>query len=450
MKGGVWMKWFALIRKMVFFSLIAMAVVISMTKPPVHSQSNKEVVYFIPVEQAVERGLEAFLKRALETAEAEGADHIVLEIDTPGGLVDAATNIAFLIVNTDTPITAFVTVKALSAGAYIALNADQIVMAPGTTMGAAAVIDGSGNAAEDKMQSSWLATIESAAELQGRDPIYARAMADQSVDLPEYRAGVDNLLTLKASEALEVGYAEAIASDRVEVLSFLGMEKAEVRELEVSFAEKIARIVTHPIIIPILLSIGSLGLVLELYSPGFGIPGIMGISALMLFFFGHLFAGFAGFEVLILFVAGIILIIVEIFFPGFGIFGVLGIAAITGSMVLASYSTVNILLSILIALFITVIASVLFFKYFGYKGPLKKMILTNATTSELGYISNETRQELVGKVGYAQTMLRPSGTAIIEAERLDVVSEGEYIGQGKNVKIIATRGSRIIVREVKE
>lgn len=444
------MKWFAIMRTMVFVSLIAIAVVISITKPLVHSESNNKLVYFVPVEQAVERGLEAFLKRAIETAENEGADHIVLEVDTPGGLVDAATNIAFLLVNTDTPITAYVTVKALSAGAYIALNADQIIMAPGTTMGSAAVIDGAGNAAEEKMQSSWLATLESAADLQNRDPIYARAMADKNVDLPEFRAGVGELLTLKASEALEVGYAEAIASDRGELLTFIGMERAEVRELEVSFAEKIARFVTHPIIIPILLSIGSLGLVLELYSPGFGIPGMMGISALLLFFFGHLFAGFAGFEVLILFIAGIILIIVEIFFAGFGIFGVLGIGAIVGSMVLASYSTVNILFSILISFVITVIASILFFKYFGYRGPLKKMILTDATKSELGYVSNITRQELVGKVGYAQTMLRPSGTIIFEDERLDVVSEGGYIGQGKKVKIIATQGSRIIVREVKE
>lgn len=444
------MKWFALIRKMVFLSLIVFAVMISITKPFASSQSNNEVVYFIPIEQTVERGLEAFLKRALETAEAEGADHIVLEIDTPGGLVDAATNIANLLVNTETPITAYVTVKALSAGAYIALNADQIVMAPGTTMGSAAVIDGEGNAAEDKTQSMWLATIESAAELQGRDPIYARAMADKDVDLPEYGAGTGKLLTFKTSGALEAGYAEAIASDRTELLAFLGMEKAEVRELEVSFAEKIARFVTHPIIIPILLSIGSLGLVLELYSPGFGIPGIMGFSALMLFFFGHLFAGFAGFEVLILFAAGIILIIIEIFFPGFGIFGMLGIASITGSMVLASYSTMNILLSILVSVFITIIASILFFKYFGYKGPLRKMILTNATSSELGYVSNETREELIGKVGYSQTALRPSGTAFFGDERLDVVSEGGYIEQGKNIKVIATKGSRITVREVKE
>ncbi len=438
----------ALLRKLFFLSLIVFSSIALLTQPSVHSQADNKVVYFIPIEQAVERGLEAFLKRALETAEEERADHIVLEIDTPGGLVDAATNIAFLIKNTETPVTAFVKAQALSAGAYIALNADQIVMAPGTTMGSAAVIDGAGNAAEQKMQSSWLATLESAAG--DRDPIYARAMADKNVDLPEYRAGVGELLTLTASEALEVGYAEAIASDRDELLAFLGLEEAIERELEVSFAEKIARFVTHPIIIPILLSIGSLGLVLELYSPGFGIPGIMGISALFLFFFGHLFAGFAGFETLILFGAGIILMIIEIFFPGFGIFGILGIVAIIGSMVLASYSTVNILLSILIAVVITVIVSVLFFKYFGYRGPLKRMILTDATRTELGYVSNETRKDLIGREGIALTTLRPSGTVSFEGERLDVVSEGGYIEQGKKVIIVATQGSRIVVREFTE
>lgn len=432
--------------KILYLSCFVIAFGIWNFQPQAQSQSNNDVVFFIPVEQEVERGLEAFLRRALTTAEEEMADHIVLEIDTPGGLVDAATNIALLIKNTETPITAFVTARALSAGAYIALNADEIVMAPGTTIGSAAVIDSAGNAAEEKAHSMWLATIEGAAG--DRDPIYARAMADKEVDLPEYRAGKGYLLTLYAEEALEVGYAEAIAKDRAELLSYLGMENAQVRELEVSFAEKIARFVTNPLIIPILLSIGSLGLVLELYSPGFGVPGIMGLSALLLFFFGHLFAGFAGFETIILFGAGLVLIVIEIFFPGFGIFGILGIVSIIGSMVLASYSTVNILLSILVAFVISVAASVFIFKYFGYRGPLKKMILTDSTKSELGYVSSETRLELLGREGIAQTTLRPSGTAIFDGERLDVVSEGGYIEQGKKVTVVATQGARIVVREV--
>ncbi|WP_238458014.1 NfeD family protein [Alkalihalobacterium alkalinitrilicum] len=418
----------------------------------VHSQNptSQPLVYYIPVEQTVERGLEAFMKRSIGAALEEGAEHIVLEIDTPGGAVDAAGNIARLLRETDIPITAYVTKDAISAGAYIALNADQIVMAPGALMGSAGVIDSAGNAAEEKMQSYWIAEMEESAKLNGRDPLYARAMADNSVDLPEYNAEEGRFLTLTSGDALDVGYADALASNRGELLEFLQIENAFEKDMEVSFAEQVARFVTHPVVIPILLSIGSLGLVLELYSPGFGVPGIMGLSALLLFFFGHLFAGFAGWESVILFAAGVILILIEIFVPGFGIFGILGIGSIIGSMILASYSTVNILVSLLIAVVITTIVSILIFKYFGYRGPMKKIVFTGATTTEEGYITNVTRKELVGQIGKSITPLRPSGMVLFGSDRLDVISEGGYIEQGKNVEVVYTSGSRIVVREIKE
>ena len=437
-------------RILIFLSFIAWAIIIIPLQSNVYGEGRTPLVYYIPVEQAVERGLEAFINRSINSAIEEGADHIVLEINTPGGAVNAAGNIASILRGTKIPITAYVTKEAISAGAYISLNADQIVMAPGTTMGSAAVIDSAGNAAEEKTQSYWLSEMRASAELNNRDPIYALAMADAQVDLPEYGAEKGRLLTLTASQALEVGYAEAIAVDRSELLSFLGLENAREQEMEVTFAEQLARFVTHPIVIPILLSIGSLGLVLELYSPGFGIPGIMGLSALLLFFFGHLFAGFAGLESIILFVVGIVLILIEIFIPGFGIFGVLGIGSIIGSMVLASYSTVNMLISILIAVVVTTIVSILVFKYFGYRGPMKKMVFTGATTTEEGYISNVTRAELIGQYGETITPLRPAGSAVFGHERLDVVSEGGYIEQGKKIKVVYTYGSRVVVREVKE
>ncbi|MCD8511974.1 MAG: nodulation protein NfeD [Bacillus sp. (in: Bacteria)] len=437
------------VRIITFTLMILLSFLLALLPTSANSDGEGKLVYYIPVEQAVERGLLAFLERSVDTALEEGADHIVFEVDTPGGLVDAAGQIANLIKGIPVPTTAYVVGEAMSAGAFISLNADQIVMVPGSAMGAAQVIDGSGTAAEDKAQSAWLATMKEAAELNGRDPIYALAMADPEIDLPDYRAQAGSLLTLTASEALEVGYAEAIAADREELLAFLGLENAIEREMEISFAEQIARFVTHPIVIPILLSIGSMGLVLELYSPGFGIPGIMGLSALFLFFFGHLVAGFAGMETFILFGVGIILLLIEVFVPGFGIFGIIGIGSIIGSMVLASYSTANILFSLLIAAVLTIIMSVLFFKYVGYSGPLKRVILTDSIKTDEGYVSNVTRQEMVGKVGEALTVLRPSGTALFDDERLDVVSEGGYIAQGKKVKIVATAGSRIVVREVR-
>ncbi|WP_404802408.1 NfeD family protein [Bacillus shivajii] len=436
-------------RIVLFSSMLMLAFILSIVPQQAESTGDGKLVYYIPVEQAVERGLLAFLNRSITAAEEEGADHIVFEVNTPGGLVDAASEIASLIRNTETPTTAYVINDAMSAGAYISLNADQIVMTPGSEMGAAQVIEGgSGTAADDKAHSAWLAAMRSAAELNDRDPQYALAMADSEIDIPEYGAPSGRLLTLTSSEAYEVGYAEAIAQNRQELLEYLNLENAEEREAEVSFAEQIARFVTHPIVIPILLSIGSMGLVLELYSPGFGIPGIMGASALFLYFFGHMVAGFAGWETFILFSVGVILLLIEIFVPGFGIFGIIGIGAIIGSMVLASYSTMNILLSILIAAVLTTIVSILFFKYVGYRGPLKRVILNDATKNEEGYVSNETRTDIVGNVGEALTTLRPSGTALIGEERLDVVSEGGYIEQGRNVKVISTAGSRIVVREV--
>lgn len=432
---------YSLILLMAFMMLI-------FTPPVAKSNGSDQLVYYIPVEQEVERGLEAFLDRSISTAEEEGADQIVFEVDTPGGFVDAAGNIAKLVRDANVSTTAFIVGDALSAGAYISLNADQIVMTPGSRMGAAAVIDGSGNAASDKAQSAWLASMRDAAELNDRDKNYALAMADERIDLPAYGAGEGELLTLTGSQALEVGYAEAVVDNRAELLEFMNIENAEQRTMEVSFAEKIARFVTNPIIIPILLSIGSLGLVLELYSPGFGIPGIMGASSLLLYFYGHLVAGFAGWETLILFGVGAILLMVEVFSPSFGIFGIIGIGAMIGSLVMSSFSTVNILMSVGVAVIVTAVASVLFFKYVGYSGPMKRVIFTGETKSELGYVSNVNRNDLMGEIGESLTILRPSGTALLNNERLDVVSEGGYIEQGKKLKVISVAGSRIVVREV--
>lgn len=408
-----------------------------------------EIVYIVPVEKEVERGLQAFLERSIQTAEEEGASHIIFEVNTPGGFVDAAGGIASLIRNADPDTTAFVVERALSAGAYISLNADQIVMAPGSSMGSASVIDGSGNAADDKAQSAWLANMREAAELNGRDPVYALAMADRDIEIPELDVTNDNILTLTPSQALEVGYAEEVLSTREEVLEFIGYENAEVREMEVTISEQIARFVTNPIVVPILLSIGSLGLVLELYSPGFGIPGIMGASALLLFFFGHLVAGFAGLETVILLGIGIVLLLIEVFSPSFGILGFLGIGAIMGSLVLSSYDTGMMMMSLLIAIVVTIVASVFFFKYVGYSGPLKRVVLLDEASNDQGYVSADSKNEFKGETGTALTILRPSGVAEIKEERLDVVSEGGYIEQGRKVKVISVSGSRIVVREVK-
>ncbi|MEC1179916.1 nodulation protein NfeD [Metasolibacillus meyeri] len=407
-------------------------------------------VYHVPIENNVEKGLAAFLQRAFQDAESHGAEAIVLEIHTPGGFTDAAEDIAKIIKQSDIRVIAFINTKAHSAGALIALNADAIYMTSDATIGSAGVIDGTGNAAELKAQSAWITQMIAAAESTERNPEYARAMADPTVDMSEYRAPKGKYLTLSAAEALEVDYSNGTVSSLQEVLAKEGLADSTVINMEPTVAEQITRIVTNPIVIPILLSIASLGLVIELYSPGFGVSGIMGLSALGLFFFGHLIAGFAGYESILLLLIGIILIIAEFFVPG-GIVGIIGGVLIVLSLLLAGADFVQMGYSILIAMLIAVIGMVILMKFFGKKLHMfNKLVLKDATTTEEGYVSNVNRLELIGKKGKTVTPFRPAGVVFIDGERVDAVSDGSYIDAGKQVEIIKVEGSRIVVRAIEE
>lgn len=414
------------------------------------AQADQEHVYVIPVEETVEKGLYAFLNRSIKEAEEQKADLIVFYINTPGGAVDAASEIGKIMTETDIPNVAFVNQKALSAGAYIALNADEIYMTPGSTIGSAAIINQQGNAADKKAQSFWNAAMKSAAEQNGRNPLYALAMADESVHLPKYGAEKGKLLTLTSDQAVEVGYSEGIVANLDALLKELNKENAQVTYMEESLAEKVARFVTHPIVIPILLSIGSLGLVLELFTPSFGLSGTMGISSLLLFFYGHTIAGLAGIEAVALFVIGIILLILEFFLVG-GIAGVLGMGAVIASFFMASDNYVHMAISILIAVVISLGGAVVMMKFFKKKlVAFQKMILTDSINTEAGYVSNQNRIELIGKEGMTTTPLRPSGTVLIEEEYVDVVTEGSYLSKGVRVKVVKVEGSRIVVRKLEE
>lgn len=443
MKGGLGVK---LSRLFISFCLLlaAFAIVI-----PTFSAESK-LIYKVPIHEEVENGLHAFLKRSIKEAEEAGADAIIFDIDTPGGFVHSAENIVNLLDSTDIRKIAYINSEALSAGAYLALHTDEIYMSPNGSIGAAAVIDSAGNAADMKATSAWKAKMINAAERTGKNPIYAQAMADESIDLPQYRAGKGQLLTLSANEAIKVGYSEGTVATFSELLVASNLEGSKVVETEQAFVETLARIVTNPVVVPILLSLASLGLVLELYSPGFGIPGTVGLLSLGLFFYGHLVAGMAGYESIILLVIGIILIIAEFFVPG-GIIGIIGLAAVLFSIILAGGNLFYMSVAVLIAITVAILGMVIIVKFFGKRVRLlNKMILTDATTTEQGYVSNQNRLDLVGRIAETMTPLRPSGTIRIENERIDAVSDGSFIGKEKKVVIIKVEGSRIVVREARE
>lgn len=412
--------------------------------------SENKLVYVIPIENTVERGLESFLKRAINEAVDAGANHIIFEMDTPGGYTDAAGKIATLLEQLDIPSTSYIINEALSAGSYLALHTNNIYMKPSATMGASGVITGDGNAADKKAQSAWIAAMRGAAESGGRDPLYAEAMADPNVDLPELGAKKGDFLTLTAKDALDVGYAEGIVSNQVELLYELDLVNAQVIEVETTTAEGLARFITHPIVIPILLSIASIGLIVELYSPGFGVAGTMGLISLVLFFYGHMVAGLAGMETIILLLIGVIFIVLELFVSG-GILGIIGVSAIVLSLFLAGYDVWHMSLSISIALVVAIAVGLIMYKWIGAeRGAFRKLILWEETATELGYVSSVTRSELIGVKCVTLTALRPAGAVLVDKERIDVVSEGGFIEKDKQVVITHVEGIRVVVREIEQ
>jgi membrane-bound ClpP family serine protease len=207
-------------------------------------------------------------------------------------------------------------------------------------------------------------------------------------------------------------------------------------------------LLTEPLMITILLTIAGVAIVYELFSSKFGISGFIGLFALLLFFYGHFQAGLAGFGTIALFAIGIMLIFLEFFLPG-AISGTLGLAALIASLFLAGDSPLHMGISIFISIGISVAMIFIMVKVLGKKMVLfNRMILFDKAGNEQGYVSNVNRTDLLGKEGIALTMLRPSGTAIINSERLDVVSEGGFVDQNQKIKVIKVEGVRIVVREL--
>ena len=211
---------------------------------------------------------------------------------------------------------------------------------------------------------------------------------------------------------------------------------------------RLVEFLMNPVVVTVLLTIGGVGLVLELFSPRFGLSGLIGLLALVLFFYGHFMAGYAGVGTLVLFAGGILLLFFELFLPG-AVAGTLGLAALILSFFLAGEDALQMGVSILISIFLSTLVFFLMIKVLGKKLVLfNKMVLFDSAKKEDGYVSNINRTDLLGKEGVALTILRPAGTAIFNNERVDVVSEGGFIAQNSKIKVIKVEGARIVVREV--
>jgi membrane-bound serine protease (ClpP class) len=423
---------------------------------PAAAQSAGGTVYRVPVTGVIELGLAPFIERSLEEAAAAGARAVVLDVDTPGGRVDAAERIADALRDSDVPVYAFVNRRAFSAGALISLAADQIYMMPGSVIGAATPVDGAGTKASEKIVSAMRSEMRALAEERGLDPRIAEAMVDENIGAPGL-AEPGQLLTLTTEEAVSVNYAVQVEAFEG-VLSAINASGATVQVMSVNWAEQIVRFLSNPMVAPFLLSIGFLGLIIEIKTPGFGVPGAVGMLALAAFFGSHLILGLAGWEDLIVFGAGAALLGVEVFLiPGFGVAGFLGVGGIFAGLfmsLLGGYPTsaditqASVILTTSI-LVVVVTAWALLRRLPGSDRLAGKGIfLLSRTTKETGYTTQALRPELVGTEGVALTDLRPTGVGLFGEEHVDVVSDSGWVEQGTAIRILAAEGYRHVVRPV--
>ena len=431
------------------------------TAPALAQEKQPAIVYVAPIEGIIDLGLAPFVQRVLDEAAEAGAAAVILDINTFGGRVDAAVQIRDALLNSRVRTVAFVNRRAISAGALISLAAENIVMAGGGTIGAATPVQAgqSGAAAlpvSEKTVSYVRKEFRATAESRKRPLLIAEAMVDPDVEIRGVIAK-GKLLTLTTEEALRHKVADFRADTLESALLKLGLGGAELRRASPNWAENVVRWLTHPVVSSLLITIAMLGIIIEIRTPGFGLPGTLGIASLALFFWGHWLVQLAGWEELLLAVAGVILLVLEIFvIPGFGIAGVLGIVAILAGLILSlvgAGDTSEVVLMaagrVVFSLLIALVASLVILRFLPRLPFGRRLVLERGLAAAQGYASApESDAQWLGKRGRASSPLRPAGIAEIDGRRVDVVSDGELIDAGQFIEVARVDGNRIVVRHI--
>lgn len=441
----------------VILLLLVLALVVTFTTYRRIGDEGKNLLYVIPLKGTISGGTADFISRALNEAEERKAEAALIELKTFGGGIDAMTEIADVISASDLPIYVFVEGRAISAGAYIALSAERIVMSPEAVMGASQPRTVDGEPVPEKEMAAMRKMFRGAAEARAQrtgvalDPKVAEAMVDPEVEV-EGVVREGELLALTAEEALELGYADFIAKNRNEAIVKLGLDELIPVAVKQTPVEGLVRFLTDPFISPLLLTIGFTALIIEVFTAGFGAAGIIGVTSLLLFFGARILSGLAGVEVILLFLLGIVLLAAEAFvIPGFGVAGIMGLTSIGGSIVL-SYATSGQGIAALgtSAVWSFFLASVAF-QFLRRSGFLDRIVLHTSQTGESGYSAVPSYTNYLGATAVVINPLRPAGVAEFpDGERLDVVSEGAYIEAGHKVKVVKVEGRRIVVRAMSD
>ena len=306
------------------------------------AEESSKKVYVIPIQDVIDLGIPGLVNRGIDLAESNNADLILFDIDTFGGRVDAATQIKDAIASTEIETIAFINRRAISAGSLISLSCDQIFMTEGATIGATSVVDMSGSKQSEKSQSYMREEMAATAEKSGKNPEIARGMVDEELsfeflivegdtltvtDIEGRKEG--KLITLTTELALKYGIADGKSESVEELLKSLNIEDYQITIVDENWSENVVRILTNPTVSSLLTTFGTIGVISELYSAGWGIGGTIGIICLTLALgAGYLTQLASATDLLIVFFGLAMLFVEFVAIPGFGLFGITGIVVL--------------------------------------------------------------------------------------------------------------------------
>ena len=427
------------------------------------SSQNINDVWLVPIDSEISPATAQFVKSRINQANSADPQPlaIVFLIDTPGGRVDSMKDISDAILQDAAVPTIAVVQNAYSAGALIAMSAESVAMLPGSSIGAALTVmldptSATGTSyAGEKANSVTRSQFRSVADARGRNTLVAEGMVSPSIEIPGLVTS-EELVTLSASQAVEFDIADLEAPSIRDALSELGYGNVMVKEMSPTPTERAAMFVTSPIVAAALLALGVIGILLEVFIPGFGIPGILGTLSLLLFFGGTFIARPAGIWDIALIGVALILLVLELFvIPGFGIAGIAGLAImgyatyrIFEGDAITAFSYTAIFGSSLLLLVLWLFSS-------GRLG--SRLVLADsldgrrsAATKFMGAGGATSANEVIGEKGVSTSDLRPAGVAKFGSKRIDVVSEGDFIPTGSPIEIVEIEGSRVVVRKVEE
>lgn len=427
-------------------------------------KDKKLLIYKFDIKKEIAPPVWHTTKKALEEAVEKKADIVLIEMSTYGGMLESADSIRTKILDCPVPVYVFINHNAASAGALIAIACDSIYMTPGSSIGAATVVDQAGQVVPDKYQSYMRAMMRSTAEATGRDPNIAQAMVDPRIKI---EGVIDSgyVLTFTSAEALKFDFCEGIAENTEDIMRLAGITDYEIIEQEIKPVDKIISFLINPVISGILIIIIIGGIYFELQTPGIGFAIIASIIAALLYFAPLYLEGLAAHWEILVFIAGVALIAVEIFaIPGFGVIGITGIVLVVTGLTLSLVNNVGFdftevntnklltsLFLVIISIFISIVASFFITRSLFTKNRLfGSLALETVASSSEGYSSSDKDyQEMLGRTGIAHTILRPAGKVKIGEEVFDATALSSYINKGEKIEVVKYETGQLFVRKIK-